>query len=79
LSQQLKKLIPEFDENDVETFLITFEKIAGINKFPTDKYAAILQAHLKGKALKVFTELSLTVSGLQTSESGTAYRLLSCS
>ena len=54
------KLIPEFDENDVETFLITFEKIAGINKFPSDKYAAILQAHLKGKALKVFTELSLT-------------------
>ena len=54
------KLIPQFDENDVETFLITFEKIASINKFPAEKYAAILQAHLKGKALKVFTELSIT-------------------
>ena len=27
--------------------------------FPPDKYAAILQAHLIGKALKVFTELSV--------------------
>jgi len=39
--------------------LISFEKVAELNNFPPDKYAAILQAHLTGKALKVFTELSV--------------------
>ena len=42
-----------------QTFLISFEKIAALNQFPLDKYSAILQAHLTGKALKVFTELSM--------------------
>ena len=49
------KLIPKFNEHDVESFLLSFEKIAQLNSFPEDKYAAILQAHLTGKALKVFT------------------------
>jgi len=39
--------------------LISFEKIAELNAFPREKYAAILQAHLTGKALKVFTELTV--------------------
>jgi hypothetical protein len=51
------KLIPRFDENDIETFLLSFERIARLNNFPTNKYAAILQAHVSGKALRVFTEL----------------------
>ena len=53
------KLIPRFNEHDIESFLLSFEKIAQLNSFPQDKYAAILQAHLTGKALKVFTELSV--------------------
>jgi len=53
------KLVPKFSESDVETFLISFEKVAELNIFPPDTYAAILQAHLTGKALKVFTELSV--------------------
>jgi len=53
------KLVLTFAEHDLEIFLISFEKIAELNSFPTDKYAAILQAHLTGKALKVFTELSV--------------------
>jgi len=52
------KLIPKFNENDLESFLLSFEKIAALNNFPRGKYAAILQAHLTGRALKVFTELS---------------------
>jgi len=48
------KLVPKLSESDVETFLISFEKVAEINNFPPDKYAAILQAHLTGKALKFF-------------------------
>jgi len=53
------KLVPKFSEHDIETFLISFEKHTELNNFPADKYAAILQAHLTGKALKVFTELSV--------------------
>jgi len=53
------KLVPKFSEHDVETFLISFEKVAELNNFPPDKYAATFQAHLTGKALKVFTELSV--------------------
>jgi len=49
------KLVPTFSETDVETFLISFEKVAELNDFPPE----ILQAHLNGKALKVFTELSV--------------------
>jgi len=53
------KLVPKFSENDVETFLISCEKVAELNNFPLEKYAAILQAHLTGKALKVLAELSV--------------------
>jgi len=52
------KLIPKFNENDIESVLISFEKIVSLNSFPAEKYAAVLQAHLTGKALKVFTELT---------------------
>jgi len=52
-------LVPKFSEHDVETFFVSFEKVAELNKFPPNKRAAILQAHLTGKALKVFTELSV--------------------
>ena len=41
-----------------DTFSISFEKIANLKYFPEDKHTAVLQAHLTGKALKVFTELS---------------------
>lgn len=40
------KLVQKFDENDVESFLISFERIAHLNAWPEDKYSAILQAHL---------------------------------
>jgi len=53
------KLVPKFSENDVETFLLSFEKAAELGNFPPNKYAATLQVHLTGKALKVFTELSV--------------------
>jgi len=35
------KLVPKFSESDVETFLISFEKVAELNNFPPDKYAAL--------------------------------------
>lgn len=54
------KLVPKFSESEHDTdTLISFEKIADLDDFPPDKCAAILQAHLTGKTLKVFTELSV--------------------
>ena len=49
--------MPKFSDHDVETFLISFDKVAELNNFLPDKYAAILQARLTGKASEVFTEL----------------------
>ena len=51
--------MPKFSDHDVETFLISFDKVAELNNFLPDKYAAILQARLTGKASEVFTELSV--------------------
>ena len=45
-------LLPPFDESDVNTYLLTFEKIAIANAWPEDRYVAILQCKLTGKALK---------------------------
>ena len=42
------KLIPKFTEHGIESYLISFEKTALLNASPVDKYAAILQVHLKG-------------------------------
>jgi len=52
------KMLPKLKaEHDIETYLIMFEKTARMNSWPQDKWAAILQTQLRGKALKVFTEL----------------------
>jgi hypothetical protein len=54
------KLLPKLvSEQETETFLITFEKIANLNKWPKENWAAVLQTQIKGKGLKVFSELSL--------------------
>jgi len=43
------KLVPKFSESDLETFLISFEKVAEVSSFPPDKYAAICRHILPGK------------------------------
>jgi len=48
------KLLPKFSEQNVEEYIITFEKMAEIHGWACDKYAAILHAVLVGKGLKVF-------------------------
>ena len=53
------KFIPKFTEDDVDTFLTSFERIAALHQWPKEQYAAILHAHLSGKALNVLNELSL--------------------
>src|SRR4051812_17694104 len=53
------KLLPKFDASDVESYFNNFERLATLNSWPEDKLCPILQSQLSGKALKVFTELTI--------------------
>jgi hypothetical protein len=50
-------LLPTFNQDDLESYLTSFERISELNSWPDDKLVAILHYQLKGKALKVFAEL----------------------
>src|ERR1043165_9447767 len=54
-----EKLVPKFDEANIEHYFISFEKAMTIHKFPRDKWTALLHPQLTGKAQQVFSELSL--------------------
>lgn len=57
------KMLPKLaSEQEIETYLITFEKIATINKWPKEQWSAVLQTQLRGKALKVFAEMPILQS-----------------
>ena len=51
------KLLPKFNEQNVEDYLIGFEKVAEINNWPQNSCASVLHAMLVGKG-KLFAELS---------------------
>src|ERR1043165_371424 len=53
------KLVPKFDEANIEHYFVSFEKAMTIHKFPRDKWTALLHPQLTGKAQQVFSELSL--------------------
>src|ERR1700733_5668256 len=53
------KIVPPFDDKNIEHFLINFEKTMAIHDFPKDKWAALLSTKLSGKAGQVFAEFSL--------------------
>jgi len=55
------KIIPKFNEHDVESFLLSLKKTVQLNQFPEDKYVSILQAQLTGKALKVMVDFLLVL------------------
>ncbi|XP_033100281.1 uncharacterized protein LOC117103773, partial [Anneissia japonica] len=48
------RLVPKFDEGDVESFFIAFEKIANRLKWPKEFWTLLLQSGLTGKAQEVF-------------------------
>jgi len=50
--------LPKFNEQNVEEYLISFEKVAELNDWPKERYASVLHAMLLGKGLKVFAEMS---------------------
>ena len=56
------RLVPKFDEQDVETFFSTFEKYAHRLAWPTEYWTLMLQSVFVGKAQKVCSELSIEQS-----------------
>ena len=58
--ENASKLLPKLtSEQEIDTYLVTFEKIATLQKWPKEHWASVLQTQLRGKGLKVFAELSL--------------------
>ena len=56
------KLLPKLaSDHELEVYLITFRKIATLNNWPKEHWSAILQTQLKGKSMRIFSELSDSV------------------
>ena len=53
------KRLFKFDENNVDEYIEMFEKMAITEEWPIDKWCAIIQPHLIGKAQKAYNELSV--------------------
>jgi len=55
------KLLPKFNEQNVEDYLIGFEKVAEINDWPRDSYASVLHAVLSSKDCKDYSKLKASL------------------
>ena len=53
------KRLYKFDENFVDEYIEIFEKMASLEGWPQDKWCAIIQPHLLGKAQKAYNELTI--------------------
>ncbi|XP_072046476.1 uncharacterized protein [Amphiura filiformis] len=51
------KLVPKFNECEVDKYFLHFEKIANSLSWPTDQWCLLLQSVLVGKAMEVFSSL----------------------
>ena len=58
LVQQIK-LVPVFNETDVEKYFQHFEKIASNLKWPLESWTTLIQTALRGKAQEVYASLSI--------------------
>lgn len=52
------RLVPKFDEEGVDAFFVSFEKVAKRLDWPTEYWTLLLQSALVGKAAKIFSSLS---------------------
>ena len=57
------KLVPLSAEDDIESFLVTFERIMTAYKIPKEQWTYYLAPQLTGKAQQAFAALSLDESG----------------
>ncbi|XP_059801840.1 uncharacterized protein LOC132378742 [Hypanus sabinus] len=58
VSQELR-LVPPFEETDVDSYFLHFEKVAENQKWPKEQWVALLQSVLKGKAQWAYAALSM--------------------
>ena len=56
------RLVPPFDEKDVDKYFLHFEKVASSLEWPQDVWTLLLQSVLKGKAQEVYSSLSVAQS-----------------
>ncbi len=56
------KLVPKFREAEVDSYFITFERVAGKLRWPKDMWALLLQCNLEGKAQEVCSSLPIEQS-----------------
>ena len=52
------RLVPKFNEHDVETYFLSFEKTAKSLSWPEEYWPLLLQSTFVGKAQKVYATLS---------------------
>ena len=60
--EQATKLLPKWNEFDIDTFLRSFERLAEANGWPEEKFSAIIQPHFSTKAQKVFLNLAADIT-----------------
>lgn len=53
------KLVPPFQETDVDKYFLHFEKVAKSLKWPKEYWAMLLQSVLLGKAREIYTQLTV--------------------
>jgi hypothetical protein len=58
VAQQVR-LVPKFNERDVEKYFLAFEKTATTLKWPKDQWTMLLQTALSGKALDAYSALPI--------------------
>ena len=56
------RLVPPFQERDVDKYFLHFEKVANSMKWPKESWSVLLQSVLKGKAQDVYSALSVEQS-----------------
>ncbi|XP_072921387.1 uncharacterized protein [Hemitrygon akajei] len=58
VSRELR-VVPPFEETDVDSYFLLFEKVAVNQKWPKEQWVALLQSVLKGKAQRAYVVLSM--------------------
>ena len=60
--EQATKLLPKWNESDIDTFLRSFERLAEAHGWPKETFLAIIKPHFYTKAQKVFLNLSADIA-----------------
>ena len=60
--EQASKLLPKWDEFDIDTFIRSFERLAEANGWPEEMFLAIIQPHFSTKAQQLFLNLAAAIT-----------------